>query len=468
MVRRVFRPHWLFILAGLALFVAALRSVPLAETWAVLHRLGPGQIGLLVAANGVVLLTFSGRWWLILRAQGYAVPYHRLAGYRLAAFGVSYFTPGPQFGGEPLQVYLTSQREGVPVAAAVAAVALDKTLELLVNFAFLAAGLAVVLALQGRDLPALLPPTARPQAIAGAALLLALPIAALSALWAGRHPLTAPMAVLARRARRGRAGLARLAGVLHEAEAQVTAFCRGAPAALAAALAVSVVSWAALIGEYWLALWLLGAQPSIWQMVAALTAMRLALLVPLPGGLGALEASQALAFVALGFSPALGVALSLLIRARDIALGAAGLGLASALGTAGFRRHVMPANKSDDSMLRGQEVMMKQNTTARFGPLQLGIIALTLATALIHFTLVFPSPLFILNGLGYLALLAALYAPVSALAPYRSLARWALLGYTALTVILWLAIGLRAPIGYINKAIEVALIALLLLEGQRR
>lgn len=331
MIRRVFRPHGFLILAGLALLAVVLHSTPLAETWAVLRRLGPGQIGLLAGANLLVLLTFSSRWWLILRAQGQRIPYRRLVGYRLAAFGVSYFTPGPQFGGEPLQVYLTNRRDGVPPAVAVAAVALDKTLELLVNFAFLAAGLAAVLALQGRELPALLPAAARSQAIVGAALLLALPIVVLSALWAGRHPLSTPVAALAGWLPRGRAGLTRLSGVLREAEAQVAVFCRRSPGTLAAALAVSMVSWAALVGEYWLASWLLGAQPAFWQMVAALTAMRLAFLVPLPGGLGALEVSQAVAFAALGFSPALGIALSLLIRARDVVLGATGLALAAVL-----------------------------------------------------------------------------------------------------------------------------------------
>lgn len=111
---------------------------------------------------------------------------------------------------------------------------------------------------------------------------------------------------------------------------------------------------------------------------------------------------------------------------------------------------------------------MKQGFAVKLGPLSSGIIVLALATAIIHFTLVFPSPMFILNGLGFLVLLAALYLPLPLLAPYRAWARWALIGYTALTVILWLVIGLRAPIGYITKAIEAALIFLLLLEGRRK
>ncbi|MGQ9491911.1 MAG: hypothetical protein ACUVR4_14385 [Anaerolineae bacterium] len=111
---------------------------------------------------------------------------------------------------------------------------------------------------------------------------------------------------------------------------------------------------------------------------------------------------------------------------------------------------------------------MKSNKGVTLGQLQYGIILLTLATAIIHFTLVFPSPLFILNGVGFLALLAALYAPLPSLAPYRAWARWALIGYTALTVILWVIMGLRAPIGYVTKVIEVALIVLLLLEGRQK
>lgn len=99
---------------------------------------------------------------------------------------------------------------------------------------------------------------------------------------------------------------------------------------------------------------------------------------------------------------------------------------------------------------------------------RVGVILLTLATALIHLQLNFPDPVFILNGLGYLTLLAALYLPVPRLARYRNAARWTLAGYTALTIILWALIGERTPIGYADKVIEIALISLLLLEPRFR
>lgn len=92
------------------------------------------------------------------------------------------------------------------------------------------------------------------------------------------------------------------------------------------------------------------------------------------------------------------------------------------------------------------------------------VIVLTIATALVHLALGFSDGImimFVLNGLGYLALIGGLYLPVPAFAGYRSKIRWALVAFAAVTVLAWLAIGLRNVVGYTDKAIEIALIVLL-------
>ncbi|HEX2108846.1 MAG TPA: hypothetical protein VHF70_06170 [Rubrobacteraceae bacterium] len=66
-----------------------------------------------------------------------------------------------------------------------------------------------------------------------------------------------------------------------------------------------------------------------------------------------------------------------------------------------------------------------------------------------------------------MALLAALYLPVPRLVRYRNVVRWILIGYAALTILLWILLGDRTLIGYTAKAIEIALIALLLLDARR-
>ena len=101
--------------------------------------------------------------------------------------------------------------------------------------------------------------------------------------------------------------------------------------------------------------------------------------------------------------------------------------------------------------------------------LRISIIVLTVATAAVHLYLGFHGlPLFVLNGLGYLTLLAALYGPIPRLLPYRNAVRWLLVGFAALTILLWLVItgGNSTTIGYVDKAVGVLLIILLVAEAR--
>lgn len=111
--------------------------------------------------------------------------------------------------------------------------------------------------------------------------------------------------------------------------------------------------------------------------------------------------------------------------------------------------------------------MSQAAARASFGPVQWGIIALTLATALIHLVLAIPMTLvmFYLNGLGYIVLLVALYLP--RLAPYRRRVRWALMAFAAVTLLGWAGVGERSSIAFLDKTIEVALLVLLWVEWRR-
>jgi hypothetical protein len=158
----------------------------------------------------------------------------------------------------------------------------------------------------------------------------------------------------------------------------------------------------------------------------------------------------------------------------------------------------------------GQEVhRMSQATSSRLvsrtiGTLQIAIIALVIITALIHLQrgigmsaggppggaprtgqagpppgsgqggfnimqlLPIPLPtLFLLNGIGYLVLVTALYLPQ--LRQYQPIVRWLLIAFAAVTVIMYFAIaGFRInPVGLLTKLVEIALIVLLLIDGRR-
>ena len=108
-------------------------------------------------------------------------------------------------------------------------------------------------------------------------------------------------------------------------------------------------------------------------------------------------------------------------------------------------------------------------------PLSVGIVVLTLATALIHFWLgialgppgLKPFPLlFYLNALGYLVLIAALYLP--SLRTVRQRIRWLLIIYTVLTIVMWFVLAPDRDLeGYLDKVLEGLLIVLLVMDDRR-
>lgn len=139
--------------------------------------------------------------------------------------------------------------------------------------------------------------------------------------------------------------------------------------------------------------------------------------------------------------------------------------------------------------------IMWRRTITHIGLLQIGIIVLAVITALIHLELVIKmgmftgahagghhagggfallkyiplslSMLFLLNFIGYIVLVAVLY--LAALRRFQRLLRWLLIVYTAVTVIAWFVITGGGPnlLAYVDKPIEVALIALLLIEDRQ-
>lgn len=108
-----------------------------------------------------------------------------------------------------------------------------------------------------------------------------------------------------------------------------------------------------------------------------------------------------------------------------------------------------------------------KNTAIEPSWLNPAIWILTLATAVIHFSLSILmgrlDVMFTLNGLGYLALLAALYLDLPVIRDNRRLIRIILIGFTLVTIIAWVFLGDKTWwLGWVTKLIELALVLLLL------
>jgi uncharacterized protein (TIRG00374 family) len=316
---RALRTLALYSILGLLLWWA-LRNVPLIAIWETIRQLRGWQIMALLLINVAVVALMAARWWIIVRADNRRMPFLPLVGYRLSAFGVSYFTPGPQVGGEPLQVIYLQKNYGLTYARATSAVIMDKLLEFLVNFLLLAVGAWAVFRV------GLIPDNGgRPTlSLIGLAMLLLWPLVHIILLFHGRYPVSAIL-----RWQPFIPQQTKLIRLIIVSERMAASFCNRHLQAMLAAIAVSVLSVAGIVAEYILMVNFLGMQLSAIQVFAALTALQLAFLMPLPGGLGALEASQVFALGVFGQPASAAISLVLLQRARDILNGGFGLLLAS-------------------------------------------------------------------------------------------------------------------------------------------
>jgi hypothetical protein len=93
------------------------------------------------------------------------------------------------------------------------------------------------------------------------------------------------------------------------------------------------------------------------------------------------------------------------------------------------------------------------------------IVGLALATGYIHLTL--GGLLFTLNAAGYFVAAAAMMVPLALAVRFRWFIRLGLMGYAATTIVAWAIQGPYFQTAYIAKAIEVALIAVLVIDFAR-
>ena len=310
----------------------ALKEIRFQELLAILERLNILQICLLLSVNLLFVLILTLRWAVILRGLGAPVGLLRLLTYRLAGYAVSYLTPGPQFGGEPLQMYLANRRSGVGYDVGSASILLDKTFELLGNFAFL--GLA---SLTFIPLGLLRSGSGLRLAIPLPSLLIALPAGYLGTVFLGIRPLSWFMSRLPV-GFRARPQIQKTAALIRSSEAKILAYCRRRGRTLGQILLFFLLVWTISLAEMRLVLYFLKIPITLLQTLLVLAGGKFAFLLPFPGALGALELTQVGVFELLDLGSNAGMSLVLYMRARDLLFALAGL-TAAFFGGRAFREN---------------------------------------------------------------------------------------------------------------------------------
>lgn len=332
--KRLLSPQVLLLCVALVLLWLAVRTVSARELIAIVRRVNLPLIGLIILLDLGVLAAISMRWWLILWGFGHRLSLLRIVRYRTTVFGLSYVTPGPQMGGEVLQIYYPTTGHNVPAAVALAATTVDKSFELLGNFTFLAIGTFIVLV--GQHLVS----QVDTWALGGLSLLLLIPAGIIVSIWRGRHPLSGLVAGIMRLApvgwrqyfrsfafMRRVPSLHRLQQTVHHSEDLGAWLYRTRPFTLVLAMLLTLASWFFMLADFWVITRALHLPLTPAQAVGALVLVYFSFLLPVPGGLGAMEAALVIAFTAFGYTPAQALSLAFFMRVRDITQAVVGLAL---------------------------------------------------------------------------------------------------------------------------------------------
>lgn len=320
------RVHWVSIVIFiiiLSLLIWSYQQLSWKEITYLITSLSFLEIVILAVLNLLIFGLFTYRWAIIQSAIGRGISKKRLLFYRLIGFGISYFTPGPQIGGEPAQIILLKQNHNISSEKAISSVFLDRLIDGLVNFIILVFGLFVLI--NNNIFKEFEISSSFFIAIA----FLIIPLGYLILLSTGKLPLANLINKISFKFQKQY--LIDIAGSFHGAEYQMSLFIRKYPISFLKALLISLLSWGLMIFEYWLMLHFMGVSVNGTSLISAMTTARLAFLTPIPASLGALEASQIWVMKFVGLSSSIGISAALYIRIRDAIIGLTGLVLASVL-----------------------------------------------------------------------------------------------------------------------------------------
>ena len=294
-------------LSGLALLCYLLFYVGVSPVFAAASAVGWGGFALL-CFYGVALFALLGCAWFALIPSDAAPHLATFIWGRAVRDCAGEILPFSQVGGMVIGARAVVLRH-VSGPLASASMIVDVTMEMIAQIAFVVAGLAILIVrVPGSPSSKALAETLAigiVVAAAGAILFLLVQRRSFALLerWAGR---VFPQAA-------GRAAS------IHRRLAEIHA----SPVRLGASLVIHLASWLATALWSWIAIRLIGRQiafPSVLAIEAILSAVRSTAFI-VPGAIGVQEAAYAILVPVFGLSAPVGIAISLLRRARDVALG---------------------------------------------------------------------------------------------------------------------------------------------------
>ncbi|HLD97360.1 MAG TPA: lysylphosphatidylglycerol synthase transmembrane domain-containing protein [Candidatus Nanoarchaeia archaeon] len=303
----------LSLLAGIALFIIVIRLAGYENLLGAVKGFSPIYSVYFLIVTGLLFLAATYRWKAVLAGQTVNIPLFTLVKYKLAIFCINYFTPSARLGGEPLKVVLL-KKQNVKSSLAFASVVVDNFVGM--GFDAIIGGVALIILFFSSGGAAL--GDARK-------LVLALGVAALAVVAASYLLLVKKKSVFSYileifgslTRSRNKKFFAILQKKVAKTEFYMREILSKKPRALLLAVFFAALSWPLTLLQYKLALLMIGVDASWLQILASVVILSFTTILPIPAALGVQEAGQFTAFRLFSANPHTGIALSLVLRAKD-------------------------------------------------------------------------------------------------------------------------------------------------------
>ncbi|HTF98275.1 MAG TPA: lysylphosphatidylglycerol synthase transmembrane domain-containing protein [Cellvibrio sp.] len=305
-------------ISALLLASWTLTQLPLASIITSLNNISALEYLVWSSANLAIIFIFTFRWWLLSKAIEATTSFWQLLIIRQAGQSISFITPGPQFGGEPLQLYWLWKHTKIALHKALLALGFDRFFELWVNFAVLIGSVLLVMMLSENSAVDWLKIVS---ILCGILLLLSL---------AGMTLLKKPQWISTRLSKithrwQSHRYLASIKTQWNLLTDDLIYCVKDKKRWLGVAFLLSILGWFGMFIELEILLWMADIKVDLSGFLLFFIALRLALLLPLPGGIGTIEAAVFWVFQYLNLGMESALVIIALIRLRDIAMLSFGL-----------------------------------------------------------------------------------------------------------------------------------------------
>ena len=309
-------------LVGCSLVFFTVRELPLAGILERLGEISPLRLVGLLAINSLILFLSVKRWQILAQAFDIQLSLAHLFKVRQAGNTISFVTPGPQFGGEPLQLYWLSQSHEIPMDISLAILGADRFMEIFINLSIL---LLSVIFIFYTDIEVNLSKTFLFIFLTVSILTMLLVLFLRQPEWLENifKSLFSRFTHTVSNSNESQNASSSWGRILTKIEKNKSKVILAATIAL--------LGWIALLFELLMMMEALGVSSNFYEVIFVMLGIRIALLMPIPGGVGTIEASLFWSFEILGLTLAGAGGLIALSRLRDVIVLFIGIGCLSNL-----------------------------------------------------------------------------------------------------------------------------------------